>query len=133
MTDEDQKIVADIRATASRRIADLNAAYESDTGKEYVFCWDRYALGVKITNGVPATVGVEHATIVSRGDTRRFSNGSHQQAMLMPRRVALRAALRTVGASYEYLEAALKKKQVQLPTPEHRAAFDAVLAEREAK
>jgi hypothetical protein len=102
MTDKErEEAMVQICESYDKRLISLRAALDGDTNG-YVFCWDKYGLGVKITGDIPATVGVEHATVVKHSDRRKFQNGSREPALLMPRSQALRAALRTVSESYEW-------------------------------
>ena len=106
--------IAQVRASFTDRIAKLKAELASCPHQNtYVFCWDKYALGVKLNpaTGNPVTVGVEDAMIVRRDDRRTFYNGSREKARLIPRHWALQMALKTIGASYAHLEEALAKSQ----------------------
>jgi hypothetical protein len=101
--------VAQITKSFEDRIAGLKTAIEADQGG-YVFCWDKYSLGVSIQNGKPVTVGVEDATITTATDSRSFLNGSNERAVLMPRVDALRCAVVSVSKSLAHMNEQIAKQ-----------------------
>ncbi len=106
------KALEAIRDSFDKRFAELRAALATCDASAFVFCWERYGLGVRIdAEGRPHTVGVEQATIIEHTDQRKFRNGSREPAVIVPRKIALKMALQTLAHSVDYLEAAVRKQE----------------------
>jgi hypothetical protein len=105
--------INEVRNTFANRITALEAVLDSNpTG--YVYCWAKYGLGVKLSNNGPLTRGIENATVFRKSEMgiwpkNGFRNGADEPAVLMPRRKAIEAAIKTVSESAAHFERALAK------------------------
>jgi len=107
-TTDNTALIAQVRTGYVNRISALRKMLRGHI-QGNVFCWPRYALGVKFDANGCATVAVEDATVITANVcTRVFTNGSQERARLMPRRHALEAALATTQAALAQFEVALK-------------------------
>ena len=101
-----------ILTTFEKRIAKLQSELDRGEGG-WVFCWDKYSLGATVIDGKPRNVGIEDAMIVGPKDRRFFQNGANEYAVLMPRKKALRAALKSVTTSRDFIINAINQQKEQ--------------------
>lgn len=106
------EIVAEITATMEGNIAALEAAFAARP-TDYVYCWEKSGLAVRLIDGKPSVVGIDRATGFPLNDPHTFTNGANIPAVLTPRMQALETALANTKASWEHLKTELAKAKAK--------------------
>lgn len=84
---------AKVAGTIKANIDRMQAALATNKPGSLVFAWHAYGLGVRADQEGVSVVSIERASIVRKPGGATYRNGANVPAVLMPRDVALEAAI----------------------------------------
>lgn len=89
----DTALKAKVAGTIQANIDRMQAALATNKPGALVFAWRDYGLGVLANQDGISVVSIERASIVRKPGGATYRNGANVPAVLMPRDVALEAAI----------------------------------------